>query len=102
MIPSLWYETYNFVLREALQSGCLVLAPRVGAMPEAISEGENGYAFETGSVEDLRDKLNKALSFDWAKYRAGKFPTPAEESRRYSGLYMQAIQDEKRKGSNDV
>ncbi len=42
VIPSRWHETFSLVTREALLAGRAVVASRVGAIPEAISNGVNG------------------------------------------------------------
>lgn len=38
-------ETYNFVVREALESGCLVVGSALGAISEVISPERNGFLF---------------------------------------------------------
>lgn len=91
VIPSLWPETYNFVLREALQSGCLVVAARIGAMSEAIKEGENGFLFTPGDQGDLLRVLYTSLEFDWTKYKRSYFPSVKEEGRQYENLYIHSI-----------
>jgi glycosyltransferase involved in cell wall biosynthesis len=35
--------------------GLPVIASRIGAIPEAIREGENGFLFEPGNIKELRD-----------------------------------------------
>lgn len=88
VVPSLVPETYNFVLREALQSGCFVIAARIGAMPEAVKEGENGFLFTPGDSQDLLRALNATLKFKMESYRQTKFPSIAEEGRQYEALYV--------------
>lgn len=58
VIPSIMYETYSIVAREALASGTPVIAANIGALPEAIVDGENGLMFKAGSADDLRTKIN--------------------------------------------
>lgn len=87
VIPSAWYETYNFVIREALMSGCLVVASNMGAMPEVVIEGENGYLFEAGNKDSLLKALKNAAEFDWKKYKRSTFQSISEEGEIYFGLY---------------
>ena len=53
VIPSLVWETYSIVAREALSLGIPVIASRIGALPEAIRDGENGMLFTPGSAREL-------------------------------------------------
>jgi glycosyltransferase involved in cell wall biosynthesis len=85
----MWYETYNFVLREALMTGALVVSADIGAMPEAVNEGENGYLFAPSEVESLKAALKKAADFDFTGYKRRNFPTLAEEAEIYCRLYKQ-------------
>lgn len=87
IVSSLWYETYNFVIREALACGCIVVASRIGALPEVVSEGKNGFLFEPGNPEDLKRALAGAQRFDWNEYRTSIFPTKEEEYRKYEQIY---------------
>lgn len=58
IIPSLWPENMPLVLLEALARGKVVIASRVGGVPEIIKDGENGFLFQTGSVKELAQKIN--------------------------------------------
>jgi glycosyltransferase involved in cell wall biosynthesis len=58
VVPSLWWETYSIVIREALACGIPVIASRLGALPEGIREGENGLLFTAGSSFDLAHILH--------------------------------------------
>lgn len=87
VVPSLWAETYNFVLREALSCGCFVVASRIGALPEAIVEGKNGYLFRPGDVDSLAEALRKAAEFDCRQYLPCDFPTVIDEANEYERIY---------------
>ncbi len=70
VVPSLVPETYSIVVREAFVCGLPVIASRIGALPDAIRPGENGWLFEPGDASDLaallqilngdRDRLRRA------------------------------------------
>jgi len=55
VLPSICPESFSFVIREANSMGLPVIASRIGAIPEAIKEGENGLLFEPGNIRELRD-----------------------------------------------
>lgn len=56
-----WPELMGLTLFEAMASGTPVIASRVGGMPEVVSDGETGYLFDPGSVEQLRERLYEVL-----------------------------------------
>jgi glycosyltransferase involved in cell wall biosynthesis len=59
VIPSVVPETYSIVAREAFALGIPVIASRIGALPDAIRPGENGWLFEPGDAADLADLLRR-------------------------------------------
>ncbi len=94
VLPSIWPETFSIVIREANMLGLPVIASRIGAIPEAVEEGINGYLFEPGNREDLQKCM---LRFIEAPSRiqemASKMKSPKsmskhalEMARLYEGL----------------
>ncbi|MBI4812664.1 glycosyltransferase family 4 protein [Candidatus Falkowbacteria bacterium] len=67
VIPSIWPENMPLSLLEAMAAGKIVIASRVGGMPEIIKDGENGFLFEARDSNDLADKINKINSLDEKK-----------------------------------
>jgi len=59
VIPSVVPETYSIVAREAFALGIPVIASRIGALPDAIRPGENGWLFEPGNAADLAVLLRR-------------------------------------------
>ena len=55
VLPSICPESFSFIIREANSLGLPVIGSRIGAIPEAIKEGENGLLFEPGNIKELRD-----------------------------------------------
>jgi glycosyltransferase involved in cell wall biosynthesis len=61
LMPGSWPEPFGLVAIEALATGTPVIARRIGALPEIIREGEDGFfgddvtamAFQVDRVEDL-------------------------------------------------
>jgi glycosyltransferase involved in cell wall biosynthesis len=56
--PSIWYEGAPLTIIEAFATGTPVIASRLGAMSESITDGFNGLHFTAGDVNDLKDKIS--------------------------------------------
>ncbi len=54
-------ETFGCTLVEAMSLGCPVIASAAGALPEIVQDDHNGLLFESGSPEDLAQKLRNLL-----------------------------------------
>jgi glycosyltransferase involved in cell wall biosynthesis len=57
VVPSVVPETYSIVTREAFANGIPVIASRIGALPDAIRPGDNGWLFEPGDEAGLASLL---------------------------------------------
>jgi glycosyltransferase involved in cell wall biosynthesis len=68
VVPSLVAETYSIVAREGFACGLPVIASRIGALPDAIRERENGWLFEPGDASGLAALLQQ-LDADRAALR---------------------------------
>lgn len=91
VVPSLVPETYCFVLREALNCGCAVVASDIGAMTEVVSSGNNGYLVPPGDEIALRDAMVYAGAMDMREHAPIKFPDVAYESSIYENLYRKIV-----------
>jgi glycosyltransferase involved in cell wall biosynthesis len=58
VVPSRCYETFSLALAESMMFGKPVIASRIGALPELISEGVNGLLVEVGNVNQLADRMS--------------------------------------------
>jgi len=63
VVPSEWYENAPISILEAFAYGKPVIGAMIGGIPEMIDEGKNGFLFESGSVKDLTEKINKFLEY---------------------------------------
>lgn len=50
-------ETQGIVIAEAMACGCSVIGVNSLAIPEVVKNGENGYLFEAGNLEELSEIL---------------------------------------------
>lgn len=56
VVPSI-YENCPITILEAMSSGKIVVASRVGGIPEIIIDGYNGFLFESGNFTELAEIL---------------------------------------------
>lgn len=50
VIPIIWYENFPCTIVEAFAAALPVIASRIGALAELVSEGETGLLFEPGNA----------------------------------------------------
>ena len=68
VVPSEWYENCPYSLLEALGKGKIVIASKIGGLPELIKDKETGYLFEVGNEQDLADKIKFVMSMKKREY----------------------------------
>jgi len=61
LLPS-YNEGLPVALLEAMAHGVPVVATRVGAIPDAVTDGETGYLIEPGDVDALVDRVSRLLA----------------------------------------
>jgi glycosyltransferase involved in cell wall biosynthesis len=61
VLPSRW-EGQPLVLLEAFAAGTPVVASRVGAVPDTVADGVEGFLVEPGNVAQLEDRVDKLLA----------------------------------------
>lgn len=59
--PALWHEAFGLTIAEGMSCGCAVVASRVGAVPELISDGETGILVPPGDVDALAASLKRLI-----------------------------------------
>lgn len=67
VIPSEWSENNPLTVIESQSLGTPVLGARIGGIPELIDENVSGMAFESGNLDDLKEKIEAMwnASFDY-------------------------------------
>lgn len=94
VIPSL-SEGLPRVILEAMALGKPVVASRVGGIPDLVKDGENGFLFEVGNVEQLAKKLRTLLSNKEMAVEMGKCGRELIQSQfsneKYVANYLQMI-----------
>lgn len=59
--PSIWYENSPLTIHEAFLAGVVVVASNHGGLKEFVRNGVNGFTFEPGNAESLRQVLNRLV-----------------------------------------
>jgi len=62
VLPSKWAEPAAIVIAEAMASGVVVVASRVGGLPERIDDGNTGLLFEPRNSQALATILDDLLA----------------------------------------
>ena len=57
VVPSLWQEGFGLSVIEGMAAGKVVIASKVGGIPEIISDSENGYLVSPGDSKALATKI---------------------------------------------
>ncbi|HKK54438.1 MAG TPA: glycosyltransferase [Patescibacteria group bacterium] len=65
IIPSIWPENFPFALLETIAMGKPAIIANSGGMPEIINHEENGFIFEAGNVDDLKEKMLNIDKIDY-------------------------------------
>lgn len=65
IVPSLCYENTPLVIHFAQAARVAVVATNVGGMNEVVRDGENGFLFEPGNVEQLA-KIIESFCHDYS------------------------------------
>jgi len=88
--PSLWPDNYPVSIQEAFQSGPVVIASRIGGIPEMVRDGVNGLLVEPGdergiaaAIERLRTSPELA-----AKLRASALETARLYDMRFHVAHL--------------
>jgi glycosyltransferase involved in cell wall biosynthesis len=104
VFPSTWYECSPVTILEAFACGVPVIAPRLGAMKEIVTDGRTGLHFEPGDPDDLADKVGWAWTHPEQVLEMGLQARKAYEENYTAGhnyrmlmeIYMRAMTNTKR------
>lgn len=59
VVPSEWHEPSPYVVLQSFSHSKPVIASRVGGLPEMITDGEDGYLFKAGDVDELAKTIRE-------------------------------------------
>lgn len=97
LAPSIWPESHGLVTREALASGCWVIASDRGAIGSDVVEDVNGHVIDVGDAAALTSVLHR-IDSDPDRYRAmpaaGRgFRSASEQADDLASLYLELLGD---------
>ncbi|WP_346839076.1 glycosyltransferase family 4 protein [Microbulbifer sp. SAOS-129_SWC] len=105
VMPSTWYEGFPMVLVEAFACGTPAIVSKLGSMEEIVKDGVTGLHFETGSADDLAEKINNLIANPELLKSMGENArieyldkyTPEKNYEILKDVYRQAIGEANRK-----
>lgn len=69
VLPSGIGETWGLVVNEAMNFGLsVIVSDMVGCGPDLVKQGENGYIFRAGEVEELANCILKTIKSEYLGY----------------------------------
>ena len=92
VLPSVCWETFGLAVAEALREGTPAVVSDVGALPELVRDGVNGFVFrardEKSLAAALRRMLSQSAGQSAAMRRAARYAYEAKftEARNYESL----------------
>lgn len=103
IIPSIWYENFPRTIVEAFAAGLPVIASRIGALADIVTDGETGLLFEPGNPRDLADKMAWALAHPEKMAEMGRKAraqyeaefTPEKNYSQLIAIYEDVIQEQR-------
>lgn len=82
ILPSEWYENGPYSAIEALQLGIPIIGADMGGIPELISG--NGYLFESGNCNALRDRIKRLSGASENEYLKMKISSEKIFAEKYT------------------
>jgi glycosyltransferase involved in cell wall biosynthesis len=99
VVPSLWPETFCLVAREALVRGIPAIVSRMGALPDGVTDGRNGFVFDHERADELAVILRRLVDDDSlvSRLRSGArssaVPSLAEHTAAIVRVYGEALDE---------
>jgi glycosyltransferase involved in cell wall biosynthesis len=78
VVPSLCYDNMPNVALEAMSYSRPLIVSDIGSMKELVINGENGYLFEAGNLNDLKEKIIKIIEDDTEMFRISAYNRAAK------------------------
>jgi glycosyltransferase involved in cell wall biosynthesis len=96
VVPSVCCESFSMVIQEAFAMGVPVVASRIGALPEKVTDGLTGRLFEPGDGGDLARVLRELIAQpeQLVAFKKNLQPGPSiqEHSQQMAQIYVSLAQ----------
>jgi len=83
ILPSTWYEGFPLVVAEAFAAGLPIIASRIGALAEIVSDERTGFLVSPGNPDELGKAVSRAFSHR-EKLKVIRFQARSEFERKYT------------------
>lgn len=84
IFPSLLYETFGKSMVEAFSGGTPVIASRLGALAEVVSDGKTGFHFAVGDAQNLAECIQRMNALSPQEYSAMRRTARTEYEAHYT------------------
>jgi len=95
VVPSICYESYSLVVREAFICKIPVIASDIGALPEAVQNGETGLLFQAVNARDLYEKMELIIHhpdlIEKLKTNIGPVKSIEQQAEEMEGIYLDLL-----------
>jgi len=99
VVPSEWFDNSPLVIYEAFSMGKPVIGSRAGGISELIDDGDNGFLFEMGNIDELEEKIRHLLEnpelvkrfSHSARAKAVKFFSPDQHYQEMLSFYKHLV-----------
>ncbi len=91
IVPSVWQEPFGLVVLEAWARGRPVVAHRIGALPEIITDGSNGFLADPNDPDDLASVIESTFLAGRTLQAAGRNGLEVLMSRFNKSRWLDAI-----------
>ena len=86
-----WEEGFGITVIEAMAAGLVCICAKSGAIPEIISDGENGFITDKGSPKSLAENLVRLRSYDMSAIRTVRSNAEKRASDFSIEIYTKAL-----------
>lgn len=100
VVPSIWYDNSPMVIYESLMDGTPIIGSRIGGIPELVEDGYNGFLFEAGNVDDLKEILENLIKnpselkgLEDNAFKSAKKYDMEEHIKKLEELYMECTRE---------
>lgn len=91
VFPSLWPENMPLALLESLAQGKVVIASRIGGLPEIIVDKKNGFLFNAGDIKGLETVIRTVFRSKPEDLKMIKLKAVASAKKLDPDIHLQKI-----------